>query len=138
MLYRNLVSKPTRIRNRPRFPRSQSLFWSQWRSQIIQELRCRGGARHEQMVAGTGAGDVKQMTFGVVNVLKVGLVGDGLNPFLKWNHVIVTSHHCDCPELQAFGKMHGTDGQPSNRRRDVFVENIKTESGGVCRGFGPV
>ena len=90
------------------------------------------------MVAGTGAGDVKQMALGVVNVLKVGLIGDGLNPFLEWDDFIVASHYCDCPKFQTFGQVHGTDGQPSNRRRDVFIEDIKTERGGVCRGLGPV
>ena len=90
------------------------------------------------MIAGAGTGDVEQVALGIVNVLQVSLIGHTLYPFLKWNDLVIASHHRDCPEFQTFREVHGADGQSSNRRRDVFVENIKTERGGVCCCFGPV
>ena len=53
------------------------------------------------MVASTGAGDVKQVPFGVVDILKIGFVRDSLNSFLKRNHLVITGHYSDSPELQA-------------------------------------
>ena len=61
-------------------------------------------AGHEQMVAGAGAGNVEQMALCTVNILKVGFVGNGLNPLLKRNNLVVTGHDADCSELQPFGK----------------------------------
>ena len=52
-------------------------------AQVIQKLRRRCGTRHEQIVTGTDAGNVQQMALSVVHVLKVGLAGDSLNPFLE-------------------------------------------------------
>jgi hypothetical protein len=35
--------------------------------QIIKELRWRVDARHEQMIPGSGAGDIQQVPFGVID-----------------------------------------------------------------------
>jgi CheY-like chemotaxis protein len=48
--------------------------------QIVQELRRRIDAGHEQMVSGTGAGDIKEMPLGLVDFFEVGVVGDILDP----------------------------------------------------------
>jgi len=80
------------------------------------------------MIAGASAGDVQQLALCVVYILKVGLIGNGLDPLLERNDLIVASHYCDCPEFQTFGEMHGADGQPSNRRFDIFVEYIKASA----------
>ena len=90
------------------------------------------------MIAGAGTGDVEQVALGIVNVLQVSLIGHTLYPFLKWNDLVIASHHRDCPEFQTLGQVHCADGQSSNRRHDVFIENIKTKRGCVCRGLGPV
>jgi len=87
------------------------------------------------MIAGAGAGNVKQMTLGVVKVLKVGFIGEGLSPFLEGNHLIVRGHHHNCPKFQAFGQAHGIDGPASNRHFNILGANFKAERVIVCRSF---
>ena len=43
--------------------------------EVVQELRRRIDAGHEQMVAGTGAGHVEQMPLGLVDFFEVGIIG---------------------------------------------------------------
>ena len=52
-------------------------------TEIVKELRRGFHARHEQMISRTGAGDVEQMAFGVVDFLQVGVVADGLDALLQ-------------------------------------------------------
>ena len=50
--------------------------------QIIQELRCRVDAWHQQLIPRPGAGDIQQVPFGVVNLFQVRVVCRRLDPCL--------------------------------------------------------
>lgn len=50
--------------------------------QILQEFRRRLDAAHEQIVPGARAGDVEQVPLGVVDLLQVGVVANGLDSLL--------------------------------------------------------
>jgi len=43
---------------------------------------CRRNACHQQMIAGTGSGDVKEMAFRIVDLFQVRIVGYHLDFFL--------------------------------------------------------
>ena len=77
--------------------------------QIIKELRGGFDARHEQVIPCAGAGDVQQVAFRVVDFFQIRVVGHRLDPFLQGNDLVITGHHSNSAELQAFGKMHGAD-----------------------------
>ena len=77
---------------------------------VIQELRNWLNTGDQQVIAGARAGDVKQMALGVVDLLQVGVVSDGLDACLAWDNLIVASHDDDRSELQALGIVHRTDG----------------------------
>jgi hypothetical protein len=49
---------------------------------VIEELRSRLDARHQQMIPRPRAGDVEQMTLGVVHFLQIGVVADRFDAFL--------------------------------------------------------
>ena len=51
--------------------------------QIIQKLRCGRDTGDEQMIPRTGARDVEQVAFGVVDLFQIGVVGDGLDARLQ-------------------------------------------------------
>ncbi len=53
-----------------------------WGVHIAQKLRPRLYSSHEQMVSRTRACHVKQVPFGLVDVVEVGLVGNGLDALL--------------------------------------------------------
>lgn len=65
--------------------------------QIVKELRCRIHARHEQMVPRTGARDIKQVPFGVVDFFKIRVIGDRLDTFLQRNDLVIASRHASAP-----------------------------------------
>ena len=96
---------------------------------VVQEFRDRIDAGYQQMVTGACAGDVKQMPLGIVDFLKVGIVGYALDPFLKGNDFIVASHHDDGSEFQALGEVHRADGDGA-----VFDLNLVAEFNGSCSG----
>ena len=86
--------------------------------QIIKELRCRIDACHKQVISCTGASDVKQVAFRVVDFFQIRVVGHRLDPFLQGNDLIITGHHDNGTELQAFGKMHGAEVTPISKWPD--------------------
>ena len=47
--------------------------------QVVEKFGCWVDARHEQTVAGTGAGDVEQVALAVVDLLEIGIVCDRLD-----------------------------------------------------------
>jgi hypothetical protein len=51
--------------------------------QVTKECRWRVDARHQQMIPRTGAGDVKQVPFRVVDLFQVRVVGHRLDPCLQ-------------------------------------------------------
>lgn len=75
-------------------------------SQVGKKLRGRLDARDEQVITGSGAGDVEEMPFRVIDLLQVGVVADRLDAL----HFVVTGHHRDGPELQALGHVHRAYG----------------------------
>ncbi len=77
---------------------------------IVQKFRDRIDAGYQQMVPGARAGDVKQVALGVIDLLKVGIVGDALDPLLKGNDFILASHDDDGSEFQSLGEVHRADG----------------------------
>jgi hypothetical protein len=56
-------------------------------------IRTRGDAGHEQMITGAGAGDIEQVTLGVIHLPQIGVVTDRLNALLQWNYFVVAGHH---------------------------------------------
>ena len=91
--------------------------------EIVQELRRRLDARDQQVVARAGAGDVEQVPLGVVDLLQVGVVADGLDALLQRNDLVVAGHHDDGAELQPLGQVHRADRDVPARRLDVLVEH---------------
>ena len=77
--------------------------------QIIQEFRHRRHPADQQMVSGTGAGNVEQVPLGVVDLAQIGIVADRLDALLQGDHFVVAGHHHHSAELQALGEMHGPD-----------------------------
>jgi hypothetical protein len=60
--------------------------------EVIQELRHGGDAGHEQMISRPSAGDVEQVTFGVIDLLQIGVVAHRLDALLQGNYLIVAGH----------------------------------------------
>ena len=71
------------------------------RPKVIEELRCRGNARDEQMIPGPCTGNVEQMTLRVIHLLQIGVVAHRFDPFLQGDDFIIAGHHDDGAELQA-------------------------------------
>ena len=85
------------------------------------------------MVPGARARHVEQVSFCVVDLLKVGIVGYVLDPFLEGDDLIVTRHDRDSAELQSLGQMHGAYRDAITTRATSFVKDLKEESGvGYC------
>ena len=66
-----------------------------------------GAPRRTAALARTG--DVQQVSLGVVDILKICVIGHRLNALLGRNHFIVTGHHDDRPELKSLGQVHRAD-----------------------------
>ncbi len=58
------------------------------------------------------AGDIRKVPLGVVDLVEFDLVGDGLDPRLFRQDVVVARHHHDRLEFEALGEMRGADGHP--------------------------
>lgn len=97
--------------------------------EVVEEFRRRLDGRHEQVVASAGAGDVEEMSFGVVDLCQIGVVGGGFDPLLERNDFVVAGHNGDDTELQAFGEVHCADGCVAFRRFQIFIENFESEPG---------
>ena len=76
----------------------------------MEELRGRGDASNEEVIAGAGAGDVEEVAFGVVDLVEVGVVGDGFDAGLEGDDGVVAGEDGDGAEFEAFGEVHGADG----------------------------
>jgi hypothetical protein len=50
--------------------------------EVVQEFRCGGNARDQQMIPCAGAGDVEKMTLGVVDLLQIGILADRFDTLL--------------------------------------------------------
>src|SRR5581483_1872522 len=67
--------------------------------EIVEEFRCWRSARNQQLIAGSGTGDVEQMALRVVHVFQISIVGDHFDPFLQGNDFVVAGHDNDRTEL---------------------------------------
>ena len=70
------------------------------------------------MVAGAGAGDVEQMTLGVVDLLQVGVIADCFDACLQRNDLVVASHDG-----------HGAKFEPLRTKVDRELEEVKKDVG---------
>lgn len=68
--------------------------------EVIQELRCWAYTGNEQMIPRTGAGDVEQVPFRVINFLKIGVITDGLDTFLQGDDLVIAGHDYHGTEFQ--------------------------------------
>src|SRR6266516_2678277 len=80
------------------------------------------------MIACPCAGDVKEVAFGVIDLLQVRVVAYRLNSFLQGNDLVVAGHHGHSSEFQSFGKMHRTDRDVAAGGLDVLIENLEGNS----------
>lgn len=77
--------------------------------EVIQEFRHGSDPSYEQMVSGTGAGDVEQMALGVIDLLQIRIVTDRLDTLLQGDYFVIAGHYNHGAELQTFGEMHSAD-----------------------------
>ena len=89
------------------------------RPQIIKKFGCRLNARNQQMVSRTRAGNVKKVSFSIVDILQIGIVTDGLDTLLQGNDFIIASHHRHGAKLQTFCEVHGADRDVATCRIDM-------------------
>ena len=79
------------------------------------------------MVSGSGAGDIEELAFGVVNFLQVRVVSNGFDPLLKRDHLVVAGHDHHGAEFEALRQVHGADGDLPTDRFDMLIENLEGE-----------
>jgi hypothetical protein len=101
---------------------------------VVQEFGHRRDTGNQQVISGTGAGDVEQVTLGVIDFLQIGVVADRLDALLQGNYLVVTGHYGYGPELQAFREMHRADRGVAASGFDMFIENLECDSGRLCGG----
>ncbi len=81
------------------------------------------------MIAGAGAGDIEQMPLRVVDLLKVGVLADRLDPLLQGDDLVVAGHHDHRPELQSLGKVHGPYRDMPAPRFDLLDKHGRSQAG---------
>jgi len=79
-------------------------------AQIIEKFRRGSDTSDQQMIPRSGAGNIQEMAFCVVDRFEVGIVSYGFDALLKRYDLVITRHHNDSSKLKPFGQMHGTDG----------------------------
>ena len=77
--------------------------------QVVEELGGRFGAGHQEMIAGTGAGDVEQMALGGVDLVEFGLIADSLDSCLRRQRLVIAGGDDHGAKLQTLGEVHRTD-----------------------------
>jgi hypothetical protein len=102
--------------------------------EIVQEFRYRVDAGNQQMIPGAGTGNVKQMAFGIINLLQIGIVADRLDALLQGNYFVVAGHHDDGPKLQTFGEVHSADRNVPAGGFNVLIENLESKPSRVYGG----
>jgi hypothetical protein len=61
------------------------------------------------MIPGAGAGNVDQVTLGIIDLLQIGIVADRLDALLQWNDLVVAGHHSDGPKFEPLRQVHGAN-----------------------------
>ena len=69
------------------------------------------------------------MTLSVVDLLKIGIVSDALDPLLRRDNLVIAGHYRDTLELQPLCEVHCTDGDAAALRLGGFVESRGASSG---------
>jgi hypothetical protein len=77
--------------------------------EVVQEFGHGPDARNQQMIPGTGTGDIEQVTLGIVDLLQISIITDCLNSLLQGNDLVVTGHHHHGAEFQSFGEVHSAN-----------------------------
>jgi hypothetical protein len=77
---------------------------------------------YEQVIAGAGAGHVKQMALTVVNLFEIGIIGDILDALLRGNDLVVARHYRDGTKLQTLSEMHRSDRDLAGRDFDPVTK----------------
>jgi hypothetical protein len=101
---------------------------------VIQKFGYGLDARNEQMIAGASAGNVEQVSLGVIHLLEISVVTDSLDALLQGNDLVISSHHNYSAEFQTLGEVHGTDRDEAARCFHVIVKNLKDHA--RCRNGG--
>ena len=74
------------------------------------------------MVAGAGAGDVKQVPLAILDLFQISIVREILDALLRGNYLIVARHYRDGTEFQPLCEMHGPDGELARCDLDPFAK----------------
>jgi hypothetical protein len=80
------------------------------------------------MIARAGAGDVKQVPLGIIDLLQIGVVAYRLDALLQRNNLVVTGHYDHSPELETFGKVHSANRDVAAGGFDMLVENLECDA----------
>jgi len=81
------------------------------------------------MIPCARARHVEKVALRVVDVFKIGVVGDRFDALLQRDHLVVASHHDDGPELEAFREMHRADGHATHTRLNTVVQHLGFKTG---------
>lgn len=71
---------------------------------------------------------IEQVTFPVVNLFQIRVVGHRFDLFLQGGNLIVARHHDDRAEFQALGQVHRADRDIAAGRFNVLVKHLELES----------
>ena len=80
------------------------------------------------MIAWTCAGNIEQVTLGIVDLFQIRIVADRLDPLLGGNHLVVAGHDGNRSELEALGQVHGADRNPSAYRVNMLIQHLEPET----------
>jgi hypothetical protein len=77
--------------------------------EVVQKFGSGLDTRNQQMIPSAGAGDVEQVTLGIIDLLQVRIVADRLDALLQWYDLVVAGHHRDGPKFKPLRQVHGAD-----------------------------
>jgi uncharacterized protein with PQ loop repeat len=60
--------------------------------QVFQKLGDRFNAGYVQMISSPRARDIQQLSFSVIDIMKIAIFAHLLNSLLKWQYFIIASH----------------------------------------------
>ena len=80
---------------------------------IIEKLRGRIDAGDEEVIAGTGTGDVEEVALGVIDLCEVSVVGDALDTRLERDDFVVAGGDHHSAEFETLGEVYRADSDRS-------------------------
>jgi hypothetical protein len=75
----------------------------------------------EEMVSGPCAGNVKQVTLGVIDLLQVAVLADVFDALLQGKNLVVAPHDSDRAKLETLGQVHGTQFSDERMSRTALA-----------------